>query len=129
MAEQATSSNTPEGPPAKRQKTSNTLSLQVPKIVDLTKNLGGDLVASVGTGEDVTLIRIHGVMVKMASSVFGAMLGPHFAEGSTKFTDDNPLKLDEDEPPSDDRLALSSTPLLHHHVACFSTSRCHPCRR
>jgi hypothetical protein len=110
MAEQATSSNTPEGPPAKRQKTSNTPSLQVPKIVDLTKNLGGNLVVSVGTGEDVTLIRIHGVMVKMASSVFGAMLGPHFAEGSTKFTDDNPLKLDEDEP----QAMIDLLSLLHH---------------
>jgi hypothetical protein len=48
------------------------------------------------------------------------MLGPHFAKGSTKFTDDSPLKLDEGGP----QAMIDLQPLLQHsYTAMLPASR------
>ena len=41
----------------------------------------GDLVLKVGSGDEVTLIRVHSRVLSLASPVFAAMLSPRFAEG------------------------------------------------
>ena len=41
----------------------------------------GDLVLKLGTGDEVTLIRVHSKVLSLASPVFAAMLSPRFAEG------------------------------------------------
>ena len=41
----------------------------------------GDLVLKLGTGDEMTLIRVHSKVLSLASPVFAAMLSPRFAEG------------------------------------------------
>ena len=41
----------------------------------------GDLVLKLGSGDEVTLIRVHSKVLSLASPVFAAMLSPRFAEG------------------------------------------------
>lgn len=91
---------------AKRQKPNPT----PPKVIDLTKNLQGDLVILVGQGKDATLIRTHGVAIKLASTVFAAMFGGRFVESSTEYTEDHPLKLVDDDP----KAMVDMLSLLHH---------------
>ncbi len=64
----------------------------------------GDLVLKVGSGDEVTLIRVHSKVLSLASPVFNSMLSPRFAEGqaleNNKGTVDSTTTIDlpDDEP-------------------------------
>ena len=68
----------------------------------------GDLVLKLGSGEEVTLIRVHSQVLSLASPVFAAMLSPRFAEGQT--LEDNKGLVDSTttiDLPDDDPMAMS----------------------
>ena len=79
-------------------------------VIDATKTSQGDLVIRAGDEGEAVLIRVHSALLKMASPVFRAMLGPNFVEGSTQYSADHPLWLKEDHPEA----MLDLCALLHH---------------
>ncbi|GKT47972.1 uncharacterized protein ColSpa_08153 [Colletotrichum spaethianum] len=73
----------------------------------------GDVILVVGLGEEATELRADSLILKRASRVFGAMLGPRFAEGQ-KLLDrgSEPVKISlPDEDPEIMELILN---ILHH---------------
>ena len=68
----------------------------------------GDLVLKVGSGDEVTLIRVQSKVLRLASPVFAAMLSPRFAEGQaledSKAIVDSTTTIDL---PDDDPTAMS----------------------
>ena len=91
---------------AKRQKTMSPTS----KVIDAAKDDQGDLHVKAGSAGSGIIIRVHSTLLKMASPVFKAMLGPAFMEGATSYTADNPLHLPDDDPQSMTLLCA----VLHH---------------
>ena len=68
----------------------------------------GDLVLKLGSGDEVTSIRVHSKVLSLASPVFASMLSPRFAEGQAlednKGTVDSTTTIDL---PDDDPEAMS----------------------
>ncbi|KAK2064178.1 BTB/POZ domain-containing protein [Colletotrichum caudatum] len=76
----------------------------------------GDVILVVGVGEETAELRVDSVILKRASRVFGAMLGPRFAEGQ-KLLDrgSEPVKISlPEEDPEVMELVLT---ILHHQNA------------
>ncbi|OLN83067.1 hypothetical protein CCHL11_09651 [Colletotrichum chlorophyti] len=73
----------------------------------------GDVVLVVGLGEETTELRADSIILKRASRVFGAMLGPRFAEGQRlQERGSEPVKINlPDEDPEIMELVLN---ILHH---------------
>ena len=68
------------------------------KVIDAAQDGQGDLHLKAGSAGAGIIIRAHSTLLKMASPVFKAMLGPMFREGATSYTEDNPLHLPDDDP-------------------------------
>ena len=64
----------------------------------------GDVVLKLGSGDGVTLIRVHSKVLSLASPVFAAMLSPRFAEGRSLedkkglFNSTTTIDLPDDDP-------------------------------
>ncbi|KAK1848945.1 BTB/POZ-like protein [Colletotrichum chrysophilum] len=95
------------------QNNASTASDDASKIIDVAAD--GDIIMIVGS--DKRKFRIHSVMLKSASKVFKAMLGPNFAEGRRLRNNGHHGDITKIELPEDNDGGMSAIfHLLHHRV-------------
>lgn len=78
----------------------------------------GDIVVAVGKDEAQKLLRVSKVLLRIASPVFEAMLGPSFKEGRSTYDASTPLELPEDDPSATTNLCQ----ILHWNSKCVNTT-------
>ncbi|KAF4411352.1 hypothetical protein K4K60_005188 [Colletotrichum sp. SAR11_57] len=95
------------------QNNASTASDDASKIIDVAAD--GDIIVIVGP--DKRKFRVHSIMLKSASKVFNAMLGPNFAEGRQLRNDSLHGENTEIKLPEDNAYGMSTIfHLLHHRV-------------
>ena len=67
-------------------------------VIDIAPN--GDIVIKAGQDDNTVTVRIHSLLLKVASPVFIAMLSTNFFEGSAAYSPDRPLLLPDDNGPA-----------------------------
>lgn len=88
-------------PPAKRQKMSSADGQDerpsaMDKVVDIVPDMLGDMVIEVDKDGDVGKIRVHKLLMMLASPVFKTMLDGSFQEATRTFGDNDPLVFPDD---------------------------------
>ncbi|KAF4806144.1 hypothetical protein CGCSCA5_v014682 [Colletotrichum siamense] len=95
------------------QNNTSTASDDASKIIDVAAD--GDIIMIVGPEQQK--FRVHSIMLKSASKVFKAMLGPNFAEGRQLLNNDYRGRITEIKLPEDNADGMSAIfHLLHHRV-------------
>ncbi|KAI8263577.1 hypothetical protein K4K56_005526 [Colletotrichum sp. SAR 10_98] len=95
------------------QNDTSTASDDASKIIDVAAD--GDIIMIVGPEQ--RKFRVHSVMLKSASKVFNAMLGPNFAEGRQLRNNGHYSEITKIELPEDNADGISAIfHLLHHRV-------------
>ena len=87
----------------------------------------GDLLLKLGSGDEVTLIRVHSKVLSLVSPVFAAMLSPRFAEGQA--LEDSKAMVDSTttiDLPDDDPTAMSLLCQILHYKEDAAQQAFHP---